>query len=242
MRNVKVIVKQLARLWLVLMMGVSMNADAGWLGLGLGLGGDSWKEEVQLHDGGVLLIERFFKLGGYPTLDARERRLLEESFTFTLPGSKQKVVWKSVFDNTVPEPNSLGPLLLDIVGGVLYLATSPAGCIAYNKWGRPNPPYILFKYANGAWQSIPLKEFPAELVQANLINMPASDQLKPYYNVEAVKAKLADGKVSDYAKKILRDVVTVSDGITSCEILVNYKCGWGAPGEFNRKYFEHICK
>jgi hypothetical protein len=93
------------------------------------------------------------------------------------------------------------------VSGVPYLATSPAGCIAYNKWGRPNPPYILFKYVNDAWRQIPLKEFPAVLVQANLMNMPASSQLKPYYNVAAVKAKLADGNISVYAKTILREAL-----------------------------------
>ena len=231
------ILKRIAKLGLLLMLGVSMSAGAALFGHTKG-----WKEEVQLHDGRVLLIERSFNLGGYPTLDARERRLLDETITFTLPESDQKVVWKTDFDNTVPEPNSLGPLLLDIVSGVPYLATSPAGCIAYNKWGRPNPPYILFKYVNDAWRQIPLKEFPAVLVQANLMNMPASSQLKPYYNVAAVKAKLADGNISAYAKTILREPVKSGDGITSCEVLVNYKCGWGAPGEFNKKYFERTCK
>lgn len=205
------LLKLITKFGLILMMGASMNAEAGLFDHS-----KAWKEEVQLHDGRVLLIERSFNLGGYPTLDARERRLLDESITFKLPESNTKVVWKTDFDNTVPEPNSLGPLLLDIVGGVPYLAASPAGCIAYNKWGRPNPPYILFKYVNAAWQQIPLKEFPAELVQANLMNMPASDQLKPYYNVAAVKAKLADGNIHDYAKKIFREALKSGDGITSC--------------------------
>lgn len=191
------LMKRLTRLGLLLMMGASMNAYS-----------KGWKEEVQLHDGRVLLIERSFNLGGYPSLDARERRPLDETITFTLPESNQKVVWKTDYNNRLPEPNSLGPLLLDIVGGVPYLATGPAGCIAYNKWGRPNPPYILFKYVNAAWQQILLKEFPAELVEANLMNMPASSQLKPYYNVAAVKAKLADGNISDYAKTILRELLS----------------------------------
>lgn len=203
MRTHHGMLKRIVKLGLILMMGVSMSACS-----------KGWKEEVQLHDGQVLLIERSYNLGGYPTLDARERRLLDETITFTLPESKQKVVWKTDFDDRSSESNSLGSLLLDIVGGVPYLATSPAGCIAYNKWGRPNPPYILFKYVNDVWQQIPLKEFPAELVQANLMNMPASSQLKPYYDVAAVKAKLADGNISDYAKTILRE--PVKGGITSC--------------------------
>jgi hypothetical protein len=39
--------KQIAKLGLLLMMRVSMSANAGLLGFG----GNSWKEEVLLHDG-----------------------------------------------------------------------------------------------------------------------------------------------------------------------------------------------
>lgn len=228
------LLRVLKTIGLILTLGVSMSAGAGLFGHSKG-----WKEEVQLHDGRVLLIERSFNLGGYPTLDARERRLLDETITFTLPESSQKIVWKTDFDNAVPEPNSLSPLLLDIVGGVPFLATSPAGCIAYNKWGRPNPPYILFKYVNDAWQQIPLKEFPAELVQANLMNMPASSQLKPYYNVAAVKAKLADGNRSDYAKTILREALPKERINQMCMEMVLYKGSWVMPNDpIARKFID----
>ena len=228
----------IAKLGLVLMLGASMSACAGLLGIG----GASWKEEVQLHDGHVLVVERHYNLGGYPTLDARERQALDQTVTFTLPGSNKRISWKTEYRQDLPEPNSLGPLLLDIVGGIPYLATSPAGCIAYNKWGRPNPPYVLFKYTNDAWQQIPMKEFPSELVGANLMSRPASSLLKSYYTVGAATAMRRDGNVSEYAKTILRVPVKGGDSVVSCEVLVNYKCGWGAPGEFNRKYFERTCK
>lgn len=236
MKTIHLWLKRITKFGLILMMGVSMSADAGLFGRSKG-----WKEEVQLHDGRVLLIERSFNLGGYPTLDARERRLLDETITFTLPESDQKVVWKTDFDNTVPKPNSLGPLLLDIVGDVPYLATSPAGCIAYNKWGRPNPPYILFKYVNAAWQQIPLKEFPAELVQANLMNMPASDQLKPYYNVAAVKAKRADGNISDYAKTILREAFPQARINQMCMEEVRTGDGWMSLDWFSSQKTYEAC-
>jgi len=196
---------------LMLTLGVSMSACAGLFGHSTG-----WKEEVQLHDGRVLVVERFYNLGGYPTLDARERAMLDETITFTLPESTKKISWKTEFRQDLPEPNSLGALLLDVVDGVPYLATSPAGCIAYNKWGRPNPPYILFKYINDAWQQIPLKEFPDQLVAANLMSMPASSLLKPYYTVAAAKAQRQDGNINDYAKTILREAVKGGEGITSC--------------------------
>ena len=47
---------------------------------------------------------------------------------------------------------------------------STYGCHAYNKWGRPNPPYGFFKYDGKAWQRIPLEEFPAEIKEANMVN------------------------------------------------------------------------
>ena len=39
---------------LTLTMGMSMNADAGLFGFG----GDSWKEEVLLHDGQKIILQR----------------------------------------------------------------------------------------------------------------------------------------------------------------------------------------
>jgi hypothetical protein len=234
MSNGHWLLKRITKLGFLLMMGASMSAGAGLFGHTKG-----WKEEVLLHDGKVLLVERSYSLGGYPTLDARERRLLDETITFTLPESNQKVVWKTDFNDTVPEPNSLGPLLLDIVGGVPYLAASPAGCISYNKWGRPNPPYILFKYVNAAWQQIPLKEFPTVLAQANLMNMPASSQLKPYYNAAAVRAKLADGNIAAYAKTILREALAKERINEMCMEMVLYKGSWVMPNDpIARKFID----
>ncbi len=203
----QIILQRLTKLGLLLMMGVSMSGCSNTM---------EWKEEVKLNDGRVMVVERLFNLGGYLTLDARERTPLDETITFILPDSNKKILWKTEFNDRVPELNSLSPLLLDVVGGIPYLATSPAGCVAYNKWGRPNPPYVLYKYVNDEWHRIPLKEFPTVLVHSNLIGRPASSLLKPYYTVEAAKAEREDGNISDYAKTILREAVKGGDGITSC--------------------------
>jgi hypothetical protein len=229
--------KRIGKLAMLFMLGASMSACAGLPG------SKGWKEEVLLHDGRVLVVERHFNLGGYPTLDARERRLLDESITFILPDTKKVISWKSEYDDRVPEPNSLSALLLDVVGGVPYLATGPAGCIAYNKWGRPNPPYILFKYTDGAWQQIPLQEFPAELVEVNLMNMPDSRLLKPYYTVGASKAKRSDGNVSAYAKTILR-VPTPSaggPGVGCPEMIRKGNGGWDGIGWFRDQPSKEAC-
>jgi hypothetical protein len=41
-------------------------------------------------------------------------------------------------------------------------------------------------------------------------------------------------------KAIIR--TPIESGSVGCEEMIHYKCGWGAPGEFNRKYFEKVCK
>jgi hypothetical protein len=237
MRTDHEMLKQIAKLGLLLLMGTSVSACAGLFGQSTG-----WKEEVQLHDGRVLLVERSYNLGGYPTLDARERTMLDETITFTLPESTKKISWKTEFRQDLPEPNSLGALLLDIVGGVPYLATSPAGCIAYNKWSRPNPPYVLFKYVNDAWQQIPMKEFPSELVDANLMSMPASSLRKSYYTVEAAKAQRQDGNVSAYAKTILREASGIAGGPGSnCPEMIRVNDGWEGTGFFSGQPSYEAC-
>lgn len=203
---------------LVLTLGVSMSACSATM---------SWKEEVVLYDGKVVVVERFYNLGGYPAIESRNRAPLDQTITFTLPGSNKTVSWKTEYRNDSPEPNGLGPLLLDVVGGVPYIATSPAGCISYNKWGRPNPPYILFKYINDEWKRIPLEEFPAELVQANLMSRPDSSIIKSYYTVEQVKEQMNGRRVAAEATTILR--VPGKDW-TGCPELVRIKGGWVSPG------------
>lgn len=228
--------QRIAKLGLILMLGASMSACAGLFGLG----GASWKEEVPLHDGGILVVDRHYSLGGYPTLDARERQALDQTVTFTLPGSNRKVSWKTKYRQDLPEPNSLSPLLLDIVGGVPYLATSPAGCIAYNKWGRPNPPYILFKYTNEAWQQTPMKEFPSELVGANLMSRPASSLLKSYYTVEQVKGQMQGRNIAVEARTIFHEPIQ-SAGQGCPEMIRKGNGGWDGIGWFSEQPSREAC-
>lgn len=211
---------------LVLTLGMSMSACAGLFGHTM-----SWKEEVKLHDGKIIVAERFYNLGDYPTLDSHNRSPIDETITFTLPESNNTISWKTEFRNELPEPNSLGPLLVDVIGGVPYIATSPAGCISYNKWGRPNPPYILFKYVNDEWKRIPLEEFPPELAHANLMSRPDSRMLKSYYTVEQVKEQMRGRNIADTAKTILREALPQSRVNEMCEERVLYKGSWILPND-----------
>ena len=210
---------------ILMMMGVSMSAEAGIFGL---LGATmSWKEEVLLHDGQTIVAERFYNLGGYPIIESRERAALDETVTFSLPVTGKRIVWKTNFSDSVAEPNSLNLILLDVVKGVPYIATYPAGCIAYNKWMRPNPPQILFKYENEQWKRIALAEFPPVLRKANVIvGRPATSLLKSFYTVAQVNEQNRDIKTPEY-KIILRE--PIKDAGQGCPELVRIEGGWGSP-------------
>lgn len=186
MNNRHWLLKTADTIGLILALVISMNAHAGLFGIS----GHTmnWKEEILLHDGQIVVAERFYNLGGYPAIESREREALDQTVTFSLPSSNQKITWKTDYRDSEPEANGLGLILFDVMRGIPYIATYPAGCIAYNKWQRPNPPQILFKYEKGQWKRIALAEFPVELNKANVIvGSPASKLLKPFYSVAQVQ-------------------------------------------------------
>ena len=160
----------IAKLGLLLMMGVSMSADAGLFGFG----STNWKEEALQNDGSVIIVKRSQSRGGrhiigdIPPIKA-------QSITFTLPNSDKVITWKDEATEDVGHAN-FDILALHILNGTPYLVTSPSLCVAYNKMGRPNPPYIFFKYAGAEWQRIPLSQFPAEFKNFNLIISTPDDE------------------------------------------------------------------
>ncbi|MEW6406989.1 MAG: hypothetical protein AB1649_34865, partial [Chloroflexota bacterium] len=148
----------------LLIMGTNMDAF-GFLGFG---NSASWKEEVLLHDGSKIIVERSQTFGGYPTVESQERAVLSEEWVFPVPGTDQKVIWNVDF-NYPPKGSQLMLITLGFLNGTPYIATKPAGCIAYNFWKRPNPPYIFFKFDGKEWQQITLAEFPMEFKEANVV-------------------------------------------------------------------------
>jgi hypothetical protein len=147
---------------LVLTLGVSMNADAGLFGFG----GDSWKEEVLLHDGSKIIVERSQSYGGRHEI-GQPPPIKEHTITFTLPGSHNIITWTSEYGEDIGRTN-FDLLAVHALNGTPYIVASPNSCQSYNKWGRPNPPYVFFKYDGKAWQRIPLEEFPDEFQTINV--------------------------------------------------------------------------
>lgn len=155
-------VKALKTIGVVLTLGGSLSVNAGLFGLG----GDSWKEEVLLHDGQKIIVQRTQSYGGRSE-PGQSGPIKEHTIRFTLPGASQTVTWTSEFGEDLGR-NNFNLLAVHVLDGTPYVVAEPNLCLSYNKWGRPNPPYVFFKYEANAWQRIPLEQFPAEFTAINV--------------------------------------------------------------------------
>ena len=67
----------------------------------LGFGNTAnWKEEVQLHDGSKIIVERSQKHGGRHE-PGQKPGIKEQSIAFTLPGTKQIIKWKDEYSENI---------------------------------------------------------------------------------------------------------------------------------------------
>lgn len=129
--------RRFAKFAVLLMVGVSMDANAELFGFG----STSWKEEVLLHDGSKIVVERSQSRGGRHEI-GQSSSVKEHEITFTLPGTNKSVTWKDEYSEDIGHSN-FDLLALHILNGTPYIAAAPFGCLSYNKWGRPNPPYVF---------------------------------------------------------------------------------------------------
>ena len=131
-----------------------------------GFGGDSWKEEVLLHDGNTLTINRLQTYDGRHELD-QSPPIKAHTITFTLPGSPNIVKWTSEYGEDIGRTN-FNLLALHVLNGTPYIVAGPNLSLSYKKWGSPNPPYVFFKYDSKGWHRIAIEEFPAEFKNLNV--------------------------------------------------------------------------
>jgi hypothetical protein len=213
----------LGMLVVILTMGASMNANAGLFGLG----GTSWQEEVLLHDGTKIIVERSVERGGRHEI-GQEPPIKEQSLRFTLPGTSEKITWHDKVTEDVGSANFL-PMLLDVQNGVVYLIAHPMGCLSYNKWGRPNPPYVVFKFQNKQWDRVSLQDLPSELKTPNLIFSSPDHEAKKaggsVVSAEAIKALYEGYRQPEY-KTILREAMKNAGGSRCGEMVGNGKGRW----------------
>ena len=109
---------QIAKLGLLLMLGLSMSACAGLFGFG----GTSWKEEVLLHDGSKIIVSRSVSRGGRHEI-GQQPAYKEQSLSFTMPGTKQSITWEDHYSADIGSASFL-PMLVDVYQGTAYLVAS----------------------------------------------------------------------------------------------------------------------
>lgn len=221
--------KQIVKLGFLLMMGASMGAEAGLLGFG----STSWKEEVLLHDGTKLIVERSQSHGGRGEIG--QSPIKEHSVTFTLPATNKTVTWQDEYSEDVGHSN-FDLLALHILNSTPYIAASPYGCLAYNKWGRPNPPYVFFKHDGKAWQRVQASEFPVAFKEINLV-INASAHEKELVSLGTASPdqikKFNSSLKQPELKTTLRETVKpgTEGSSVNCIELVLYKGSWIMPND-----------
>jgi len=169
------------------------------------MGGTSWKEEVLLHDGSTLIVERSFSRGGLRE-PGQGAPIKSQDISFTVPGSNKTVTWKSDYSEDVGRSN-FNLLALDVLNGTPYIVAEPNLCLSYNKWGRPNPPYVTFKYDGSTWQRISLAELPSGIKQPNVaITVDDADlfrEIDQHAVVTAASIKVLNGRLTQPEHKII---------------------------------------
>ena len=119
MNNGHSLLKVFTTIGLILTLGVSMSACAL-------VGGASWKEEVLLHDGSKIVVKRSVERGGRHEI-GQKPPYKEQSLSFIMPGTNQRVTWEDHYSEDIGTANFL-PMLLEIVKGTPYLVVHPMGC------------------------------------------------------------------------------------------------------------------
>lgn len=195
----------------------------------------TWKEEALLHDGSKIIVTRTVERGGRHEIGQRPT-YKEQSLGFTLPSANQHVIWEDKFSGDIGTASFL-PMQLDVFNGVPYIVVSPMGCLSYNKWGRPNPPYVVFRHDGNAWQRIPLQDLPIEAKNPNLvISSPDDAAIEAYQGVvsaEKIKELNTGFRQPEY-KTILREAYPGASG--NCgEMAGNGKGQWLGMGWFKEQ-------
>jgi hypothetical protein len=128
----------------------------------------AWKQEVPLHDGRVIVLDRLSFIGAEAVLMNRLRMEIEQTLAFTHPDTGERIEWKL--------PEGLIPHMLDVDGGVPYYVLEAHTVGDYNTWNCPNPPWMVFRYVGARWQRTPVEDLPPSFVDANLLAMAKDEE------------------------------------------------------------------
>ena len=210
-------------------LGLSNMNAFGFLGFGETA---KWKEEVLLHDGSKIIVERWQKHRGRHSLD-QALPIGVQTITFIIPKIGKVVTWKDDYSEELGRSNFTA-VALHILDSIPYIITTPQLCLSYNKWGRPNPPYVIFKLEGTTWKRIDLPTLPLEFKNINLSIEGDEEDLISMGLVSAEKVKQLNNSLTrDYEqyREIIRTPLKPGALGVSCEELIYYKGAWIGPGD-----------
>jgi hypothetical protein len=224
--------KKFAKLGLILMMGGSMGACS-----------DSWKEEVLLHDGQKIIVSRSQSYGGQHEF-GQPSPIKEHTISFTPPNSNKTITWTSEYGEDIGRTN-FNLLAVHVLNGIPYIVASPNLCLSYNKWGRPNPPYVVFRHDGKDWQRMPLEQFPAEFKTINVAldiqGREVGDLNKSgFVSAEKISKLNAHIKIPEY-QTILREPLPKKSLEDGCMKLIRTGDGWKSLEWFSSQHTLEAC-
>jgi hypothetical protein len=212
----------------------SINA-CGYLGI---FGELSWKEEVLLHDGSKIIVQRWQKRMNVYTLE-KSTLLKEQSLSFKHPKTREKIAWKDGPTEGIRTAN-FKLVALHIKDNIPYIITTTYGCPAYNKWGRPNPPYVIFKYENKQWKRIPLEELPPEFKNVNLVMSVEKREIQA--GPSLISAEMVKKSNDRFHRPLFRSIVrTPMEGVGCEELVYDGRGGWSGTHFFKTKPSYEAC-
>lgn len=126
-----------------------------------------WKQQIQLQDGRVMMVDRTSKQQG-PLFPGHIIIEYEQTLSFTNPDTREKITW------TIP--TGLMPRMIDFDRKIPYIVFRAGSVTDYNTWNCPNPPHIIFRYINKQWQQITLEQLPDRFVTPNTLDVAPSEK------------------------------------------------------------------
>jgi len=128
-----------------------------------------------------------------------------QTLTFLHPDTGERITWRI--------PDGLLPVMIDFDQGVPYYILRENTVSDYNKWGCPNPPYLVYRYQQSNWDRLAFDALPATFVNRNLI--PMSKVVQGVSNGQVVSANEMESywfrsehpKPKQEARKISREKV-----------------------------------
>lgn len=189
----------------------------------------TWKEEAVQHDGSKIVVKRSMKRGGPHEIGGGGGSVYQ-SLTFLMPGTGKEVVWEDQRSDDL-NTASFSPLALNVVNDATYVVASPAGCLSYNKWGRPNPPYVVFRYQGQEWSRIPLEQLPAAIKSPNLIISSPDEEARKLGGVISAKAIQQLNAVAQIPQYVGIVREPIANAAQDCGNMVFYKGMWVGSGD-----------